>query len=304
MDAAQQEEARGDDPLRPRRGRGAGLRGVDRGRLLPPRGGGDAGGELLDRDPAAERHRRAAHGPRAERLDAGRAGADEPDAGPQRALDPRHRPRRDRHPGGGREGAAAEGRTRARARPRGLRRAGLGLEGGVRLADRRAVQAARRLLRLRARALHPRRGLRRAVYRVFKPLFDKGYIYRDNYMVNWDPGSRSAISDLEVENREVDGHALLDRLPGRGLRPGAHRRHGAPGDDAGRHRRRGPPRRRALPRPGRAALRAAAGRPPPADHRRRARRPRVRHRGAEDHPRPRPQRLRDRPQARARGDLA
>ncbi len=44
----------------------------------------------------------------------------------------------------------------------------------------------------------------RAVYRVFKRLFDKGYIYRDNYMVNWDPGSRSAISDLEVENREVE----------------------------------------------------------------------------------------------------
>jgi valyl-tRNA synthetase len=43
----------------------------------------------------------------------------------------------------------------------------------------------------------------RAVYRVFKRLFDKGYIYRDHYMVNWDPGSRSAISDLEVENREV-----------------------------------------------------------------------------------------------------
>src|SRR6476620_2092999 len=33
---------------------------------------------------------------------------------------------------------------------------------------------------------------------------DKGYIYRDHYMVNWDPGSRSAISDLEVENREVE----------------------------------------------------------------------------------------------------
>jgi valyl-tRNA synthetase len=44
----------------------------------------------------------------------------------------------------------------------------------------------------------------RAVHRVFKSLFDKGYIYRDNYMVNWDPGSRSAISDLEVENREVE----------------------------------------------------------------------------------------------------
>jgi valyl-tRNA synthetase len=43
----------------------------------------------------------------------------------------------------------------------------------------------------------------KAVHRVFKRLFDKGYIYRDNYMVNWDPGSHSAISDLEVENREV-----------------------------------------------------------------------------------------------------
>jgi len=46
-------------------------------------------------------------------------------------------------------------------------------------------------------------GYVRAVHRVFKALYDKGYIYRDNYMVNWDPGSHSAISDLEVENREV-----------------------------------------------------------------------------------------------------
>jgi valyl-tRNA synthetase len=47
-------------------------------------------------------------------------------------------------------------------------------------------------------------GYVRAVYRVFKRLYDKGYVYRDNYMVNWDPGSHSAISDLEVENREVE----------------------------------------------------------------------------------------------------
>jgi valyl-tRNA synthetase len=46
-------------------------------------------------------------------------------------------------------------------------------------------------------------GYVRAVYRVFKQLYDKGHIYRDHYMVNWDPGSHSAISDLEVENREV-----------------------------------------------------------------------------------------------------
>ena len=42
-----------------------------------------------------------------------------------------------------------------------------------------------------------------AVMKVFVDLYDKGLIYRDNYMVNWDPGSRSAISDLEVEEREV-----------------------------------------------------------------------------------------------------
>ena len=44
----------------------------------------------------------------------------------------------------------------------------------------------------------------RAVQKVFVELFEKGYIYRDRYMVNWDPGSRSAISDLEVEDREVE----------------------------------------------------------------------------------------------------
>jgi valyl-tRNA synthetase len=46
-------------------------------------------------------------------------------------------------------------------------------------------------------------GYVRAVYRVFVALYEKGYIYRDNYLVNWDPGLQSAISDLEIENRSV-----------------------------------------------------------------------------------------------------
>jgi valyl-tRNA synthetase len=46
-------------------------------------------------------------------------------------------------------------------------------------------------------------GYVKAVLQVFVRLYDKGLIYRDNYMVNWDPGTRSAISDLEVEDREV-----------------------------------------------------------------------------------------------------
>jgi valyl-tRNA synthetase len=42
-----------------------------------------------------------------------------------------------------------------------------------------------------------------AVLKVFVALYEKGYIYRDRYMVNWDPGTGSAISDLEVEQHEV-----------------------------------------------------------------------------------------------------
>ena len=44
----------------------------------------------------------------------------------------------------------------------------------------------------------------RAVAHVFVALYEKGLVYRDNYMVNWDPGTGSAISDLEVEQRWVE----------------------------------------------------------------------------------------------------
>ena len=52
-------------------------------------------------------------------------------------------------------------------------------------------------------------GYAKAVAKVFTALYEKGYIYRDNYMVNWDPGIGSAISDLEVEDREIEG-AMYD----------------------------------------------------------------------------------------------
>jgi valyl-tRNA synthetase len=44
-------------------------------------------------------------------------------------------------------------------------------------------------------------GYARAVAEVFVRMYKKGCVYRDRYIVNWDPGSRSAISDLEVEQR-------------------------------------------------------------------------------------------------------
>src|SRR3954453_22309312 len=40
--------------------------------------------------------------------------------------------------------------------------------------------------------------------KVFVDLYEKGYIFRARSLVNWAPGSRSAISDLEVVQEEVD----------------------------------------------------------------------------------------------------
>ncbi|WIY68212.1 valine--tRNA ligase [Aquidulcibacter paucihalophilus] len=49
-------------------------------------------------------------------------------------------------------------------------------------------------------------GLNAAVRKVFVQLHRDGLIYRDKRLVNWDPHFQTAISDLEVEQREMDGH--------------------------------------------------------------------------------------------------
>jgi valyl-tRNA synthetase len=49
-------------------------------------------------------------------------------------------------------------------------------------------------------------GLSAAVRKVFVALHRQKLIYRDKRLVNWDPQFQTAISDLEVEQREVDGH--------------------------------------------------------------------------------------------------
>ena len=48
-------------------------------------------------------------------------------------------------------------------------------------------------------------GLSDAVRKVFVQLHREGLIYRDKRLVNWDPHFQTAISDIEVEQREVDG---------------------------------------------------------------------------------------------------
>ncbi len=56
-------------------------------------------------------------------------------------------------------------------------------------------------------------GLSEAVREVFVSLHRDGLIYRDRRLVNWDPAFRSAISDLEVESREVRGSMWFLRYP-------------------------------------------------------------------------------------------
>ncbi|WP_422038715.1 valine--tRNA ligase [Roseibium sp.] len=52
-----------------------------------------------------------------------------------------------------------------------------------------------------------------AVLKVFVDLYNEGLIYRSKRLVNWDPKFETAISDLEVENIETDGHMWHFKYP-------------------------------------------------------------------------------------------
>ena len=114
----------------------------------------------------------------------------------------------------------------------------------------------------------------RAVVRVFVQLYREGLIYRGSRLVNWDPKFRTAISDLEVETREVEGHLWYIRYPladdpSRGITVSDD-----PSRDAVRRPGRGRQRRRpTLQGPDRPPRHAAADRAYHPDHRRRTCRP-------------------------------
>jgi valyl-tRNA synthetase len=56
-------------------------------------------------------------------------------------------------------------------------------------------------------------GLSRAVREVFVRLYEKGLIYRGKRIINWDPVARTALSDIEVEYKEVNGHLYHLQYP-------------------------------------------------------------------------------------------
>lgn len=56
-------------------------------------------------------------------------------------------------------------------------------------------------------------GLSDAVREVFVTLYDKGLIYRGEYIINWDPQTKTALSDIEVIHQEVQGAFYHMRYP-------------------------------------------------------------------------------------------
>ncbi|UOQ46243.1 valine--tRNA ligase [Halobacillus salinarum] len=56
-------------------------------------------------------------------------------------------------------------------------------------------------------------GLSDAVKEVFVTLYEKGLIYRGEYIINWDPATQTALSDIEVEYQDVQGAFYHMRYP-------------------------------------------------------------------------------------------
>lgn len=56
-------------------------------------------------------------------------------------------------------------------------------------------------------------GLSNAVKEVFVRLYEKGLIYRGEYIINWDPVTKTALSDIEVIYKDIQGHLYHMRYP-------------------------------------------------------------------------------------------
>ena len=227
-------------------------------------------------------------------IDPGRPDPPQPDAGPQHDVDPRHRSRRDRDPGGGREGARR--RRAPRARSSAARRSSSGSGSGRSSTARRSSSSTSASAPPATTSASASPSTRATCRRSTASSSSSTTRARSTATTTWStgiPGRSSAISDLEIENREVtdtlyeiaypleDGGELIVAT----VRPETMLADTAvavnPDDEryrdvVGKH-----------------AILPLVERPPAGD-RRRARRPRVRHRRAQDHARPRPERLRDR----------
>ena len=204
---------------------------------------------VRDRRPAAERHGRAPHGARAERLDPGRArsagtGCRASTRSGSRATTTRASRRR----AWWKRSFASEGTIASGDRPRGVRRARVGVAARVRRHDHEPVPPARLLARLRARTVHDGRRLRARGDAVLRPPL------RARLDLPRQPHhqlvQRLPDVDLRSRGRAHRGgrRAHVRAVSARRRQRPHHDRDGAAGDDPRRRRRRGAPGRRALPR--------------------------------------------------------
>ena len=126
----------------------------------------------------------------------------------------RHRPCRDRDADGRRAQPRRAAGQAHQLQPRGIRRPRCG--SGRR---RAAAQITGQLRRLGASCDWANErftmdaGFASAVTKVFVELYKRGLAYRDKRLVNWDPKFQTAISDLEVETRDVQGKFWTLRYP-------------------------------------------------------------------------------------------
>ncbi len=206
------------------------------------------------------------------------------------------------HPERGREAPRRAGEIAAGPRPRGVRRARLGVAPRVRRQDHVPVPPDRRLARLPPRAVHDGRGVRPRGDALLRPPLGEGLDLPgepDRQLVPVPP-------DLALRPRARARRTSTTRSP-----TSATRSPTATGTSRSRPRgwRRSPPTSRSPSIPdderyrdaGRARGGRALGRAARAGDRRRAGRARLRHRRAEGHARPRPEGLRDRPRPRPAG---
>ena len=234
---------------------------------------------VLGRHPAAQRHRLAAHGPRAQQHDPGRrrpalAHDGPPDRCGSSAPTTPASPRRTRSSRSSRE----EGLSRHDVGREEFIEACWDVAPRVRRHDHRA--SSRRWAAAATTTTSASRWTRTtsvAVRKVFVDWFDAGLIYRGKRIINWCPRCSTALSDIEVEHEDVDSHLWHLRYPLKEPVGGidhVDRGDHASRDDARRHVRRRAPGRRALRGARGRDRRAAAHGPRDPDRRRRLRRPR------------------------------
>ena len=191
--------------------------------------------------PAAERDGRPAHRPRAAARARRHGHPHEADAGLQRPLPARLRPRRHLDAERRREGAAQEGTSRQE----------LGREafearvwewlheyGGKIMVQFRRMGAS---LDYRRERFTMDDAYVRAVMRFFVHLYERGWIYRANRIINWCPFHETSLSDLELEHVDMDDALTDDPLSARRRRRLHRDRDRAARDDPRRRRGRGAP---------------------------------------------------------------